>query len=318
MATTNIKRSTSASRLINYAEKRAVQKDGHNIQIEYAKTEFKQVREVFGNSGSTQAYASRLAFSPDEFNPLNEKDQIKVLEIAKEIYSKAYPNQQVALYVHNDTQSLHVHSVIGAINLETGKKMHGNWHEYRERLVKITDKVVKSHGLSVTVPQIRPEKRSMAEIKMKARDQLTWKDQIRNAIDTTMSDARIIDFKSFKDKLMAKAVNVYERARSSRMSSQGLNTKLEGQNLEMITKKETIKNELDRRYERQYGTGREPDNAWLNGRGERAQKNNKLVEDLKRAERAIRDYEQRTARENSIRNAEPKKSKGKGYGGPSL
>ena len=114
-----------------------------------------------------------LAFSPDEFNPLNEKDQIKVLEIAKEIYSKAYPNQQVALYVHNDTQSLHVHSVIGAINLETGKKMHGNWHEYRERLVKITDKVVKSHGLSVTVPQIRPEKRSMAEIKMKARDQLT-------------------------------------------------------------------------------------------------------------------------------------------------
>ena len=84
-------------------KKRAVQKDGHNIQIDYAKTEFKQVREIFGNSGSTQAYASRLAFSPDEFNPLNEKDQIKVLEIAKEIYSKAYPNQQVALYVHNDT-----------------------------------------------------------------------------------------------------------------------------------------------------------------------------------------------------------------------
>ena len=51
MATTNIKRSTSASRLINYAEKRAVQKDGHNIQIDYAKTEFKQVREIFGNSG---------------------------------------------------------------------------------------------------------------------------------------------------------------------------------------------------------------------------------------------------------------------------
>ena len=48
MATTNIKRSTSASRLINYAEK-SRPKDGHNIQIDYAKTEFKQVREVFGN-----------------------------------------------------------------------------------------------------------------------------------------------------------------------------------------------------------------------------------------------------------------------------
>ena len=39
---------------------------------------------------------------------------------------------------------------------------------------------------------------------MKARGQMTWKDQIRNAIDTTMSDARIIDFKSFKDKLTEK------------------------------------------------------------------------------------------------------------------
>ena len=212
--------------------------------------------------------------------------------------------------MHNDTQSLHVHSVIGAINLETGKKMHGNWHEYRERLVKITDKVVKSHGLSVTVPQIRPEKRSMAEIKMKARDQLTWKDQIRNAIDTTMSDARIIDFKSFKDKLMAKAVNVYERGKELTYELTGTKYKARGSKLGDDYKKETIKNELDRRYERQYGTGREPDNAWLNGRGERAQKEQQARRGLKeRAERAIRDYEQRTARENSIRNAEPKNQK---------
>ena len=318
MATTNIKRSTSASRLVNYAEKRAVQKDGHNIQIDYAKTEFKQVREVFGNSGSTQAYASRLAFSPDEFNPLNEKDQIKVLEIAKEIYSKAYPNQQVALYVHNDTQSLHVHAVIGAINLETGKKMHGNWHEYRERLVKITDKVVKSHGLSVTVPQIRPEKRSMAEIKMKARGQMTWKDQIRNAIDTTMSDARIIDFKSFKDKLMEKAVNVYERGKELTYELTGTKYKSRGSKLGDDYKKETIINELDRRYERQYGTGRETNSAWLNGRGERAKKQQARSglkkEQREQYENTNNELQERIAFE--IQNL--KKSKGKGYGGPSL
>ena len=151
MATTNIKRSTSASRLINYAEKEPSKKTViifKSIMLRLNLNKFVKFSET---SGSTQAYASRLAFSPDEFNPQSEKDQLKVLEIAKEIYSKAYPNQQVALYVHNDTQSLHVHAVIGAINLETGKKMHGNWHEYRERLIKITDKVVKSHGLSITV-----------------------------------------------------------------------------------------------------------------------------------------------------------------------
>ena len=46
MATTHIKRSTSASRLVNYAEKRAVLKDGLNLDVDYAKSQFKQVREA--------------------------------------------------------------------------------------------------------------------------------------------------------------------------------------------------------------------------------------------------------------------------------
>ncbi|WP_263863852.1 relaxase/mobilization nuclease domain-containing protein [Lentilactobacillus hilgardii] len=62
MATTHIKRSTSASRLVNYAEKRAVKQDGLNLDIQYAKSEFKQVRDIYGNPGRTQAYASRIAF----------------------------------------------------------------------------------------------------------------------------------------------------------------------------------------------------------------------------------------------------------------
>ena len=61
----------------------------------------------------------------------------------------------------------------------------------------------------------------------------------------------------------------------------GTKYKARGSKLGDDYKKETIKNELDRRYERQYGTGRELDSTWLNGRGERVKKNNKLVLDLK-------------------------------------
>ncbi|MDN6248466.1 MAG: relaxase/mobilization nuclease domain-containing protein [Lactococcus lactis] len=258
MATTHIKRSSGASRLVNYAEKRAVQKDGHNINIDYAKSEFKQVRELYGNKGSTQAYASRVAFSPKEFDPQNTQDQIKALEIAKEIYSTAYPNQQVALYVHNDTNSLHVHAVIGAIDLQTGKKMHGNWQQYREKLVKITDKVVERHGLEVTIPKHKPEKRSMAEIKMKERGQVPWKDKIRQAIDTTMRESHISDFKSFKEKLGEFAINVIERGRDLTYGLTGTNYKARGAKLGDDYKKETIFNELDRRNERKLTTTRKP------------------------------------------------------------
>lgn len=247
MATTHIKQSTSASRLINYAEKRAELKEGINCDIDYAKSDFKRVREIYGNKGSIEAYASRVAFSPDEFDPKNRADQEKALHIAKEIYEQAYPNHQVALYVHTDTQSLHVHAVIGAINLETEKKWHGNWQEYHEKLLKITDKVVKEHGLSVTVPYSKAERYSMAEIKMKQRGQVPWKDKIRNAIDTTMREAHISDFESFKGLLKEKSIHVFERGSELVYELLGTNYKSRGSKLGQDYKKEIIFNELDRR-----------------------------------------------------------------------
>lgn len=248
MATTHIKRSASASRLVNYAEKRAVLKDGLNLDVDYAKSQFKQVREVYGNQGKTQAYASRISFSPKEFDPKNEIDQQKALDIAKEVYQKTYPNQQVALYEHADTDALHIHAVIGAIDLETGKKMHGNWQEYREKLVHNTDEIVQKHGLEVTkVDPERYEKRSMAEIKMQDRGQPTWKDQIRQAVDSTMSNPLIRDFQTFRDDLKQKAIDVWERGKDLTYQLTGTNYKARGNKLGTAYEKEAIYNELERR-----------------------------------------------------------------------
>ena len=245
MATTHIKRSTSASRLVNYAEKRAIKKDGLNLDIQYAKSEFKQVRAVYGNPGKTQAYASRIAFSPLEFNPKDPHDQTTVLAVAKEVYAKAYPHQQVALYEHADTDSLHVHAVIGAINLETGQKMHGNWHQYRDHLVHITDQVCQEHGLMVTQPDPnRHEKRSMAEIKLRAQHQSAWKDQIRQAVDHTMQNPLIRDFQAFQDDLKQQAVKVWERGKNLTYQLLGTNYKSRGTKLGLDYEKETIFNEL--------------------------------------------------------------------------
>jgi hypothetical protein len=251
MATTHIKRSTSASRLVNYAEKRAVKKEGLNLDIQYAKSEFKQVRDVYGNPGKTQAYASRIAFSPLEFNPKDPHDQQTVLAVAKEVYAQAYPNQQVALYEHADTNSLHVHAVIGAINLETGQKMHGNWHQYRDHLVRITDQVCQEHGLMVTQPDPnRHEKRTMAEIKLRAKHQPTWKDQIRHAVDHTMQNPLIRDFQAFQADLKQQAVKVWQRGKNLTYQLLGTNYKSRGIKLGLDYEKETIFNELARRQTR--------------------------------------------------------------------
>lgn len=257
MATTHIKRSTGASRLVNYAEKRAVLKDGINIDVDYAKTQLKQVREIYGNSGSTEAYASRIAFSPNELDPKNPDDQRKALAIARDIYEKTYPNQQVALYEHADTDSLHIHAVIGAINLETGNKMHGNWHEFREKLVENTDEIVQNYGLEPTVrdPE-RYEKRSMAEIKLAEKGKPSWKDEIRQTVDSVMSVAHISDFETFRDALREKAIEVYERGKDLTYQLSGTNYKARGNKLGTAYEKEIIFNELERREQRQRDTTR--------------------------------------------------------------
>ncbi|ULQ49353.1 relaxase/mobilization nuclease domain-containing protein [Liquorilactobacillus nagelii] len=261
MATTHIKRSTSASRLVNYAEKRAVKQDGLNLDIQYAKSEFKQVRDIYSNPGKTQAYASRIAFSPLEFNPKDPHDQTTVLAVVKEVYAKAYPNQQVALYEHADTDSLHVHAVIGAINLETGQKMHGNWHQYRDHLVHITDQVCQEHGLMVTQPDPnRHEKRSMAEIKLRAKQQPTWKDQIRQAVDHTMQNPLICDFQAFQADLKQQAVKVWERGKNLTYQILGTNYKSRGTKLGIDYEKETIFNELANR-QTQSRTNQQPKRA---------------------------------------------------------
>lgn len=313
MATTHIKRSTSASRLVNYAEKRAELKDGHNIDINYAKSEFKIVRELFANKGKTQAYASRVAFSPQELNPRSQLDQIKALEIAKEIYTTAYPHQQVALYLHTDTEALHVHAVIGAINLQTGKKMHGNWQEYREKLVKITDKVVQKRGLAVTIPQYRAEKRTMTEIKMKAKGQVPWKDKIRRAVDQTMLETHINDFERFKCSLRENDVHVFKRGSELVYELLGTNYKSRGSKLGDDYRKETIFNELDRR--KQNHVQRQNAQAWLAGRGERIIKEQQARREL---EERTRELQKRTDETAHLRKTQPPTTKERGFGGPSL
>ena len=160
----------------------------------------------------------------------------------------------------------------------------------------------------------------MAEIKMKERGQLTWKDKIRQAIDSTMREAHIIDFKSFKSKLKEKSVDVVERGRELTYKLTGTNYKSRGAKLGDDYKKETIFNELDRRTELQYGrTSERQGRAWLEGRGKRVEQEQQARSELtKRAERVQRESletAQRTARE---RKASLAKSQERGYGGPSL
>ena len=106
MATTKLGNTKQASRAINYAEKRAVEKSGLNCDVNYAKSSFKATRELYGKNDGVQAHTIIQSFKPGE---VNEKQCNELgLELAKQIA----PNHQVTVYTHNDKEHMHNHIVI--------------------------------------------------------------------------------------------------------------------------------------------------------------------------------------------------------------
>src|SRR5690625_8009147 len=98
MATIQLGTTGSASQLCNYAEKRAIEKDGYNLDIDYAKSQMKQTRELYSKNDGIQAHHVIQSFKPDEVTP--EKANQVGLELAK----KLAPNHEVAVYTHDDTR----------------------------------------------------------------------------------------------------------------------------------------------------------------------------------------------------------------------
>src|SRR5699024_8877745 len=109
MTTIQLRTTGSASQLCNYAKKRAIEKDGYNLYIDYAKSQMKHTRQLFSKNDGIQAHHVIQSSKPDEVTP--EKANQVGLELAK----KLAPNHEVAVYTHDDTNHVHNHIVINSV-----------------------------------------------------------------------------------------------------------------------------------------------------------------------------------------------------------
>ena len=196
MATAKISSTKSTSRAINYAEKRAEEKSGLNCDVDYAKSAFKASREVYGKTDGNQGHVIIQSFKPGEVT--SEQCNALGLELAEKIA----PDHQVAIYTHSDTDHIHNHIVINAVNLETGKKFNNDKQALRN-LRKANDEVCLDHSLSI--PEPTSELRyTQAEQNLIDKGKRSWKNEVRMAIDETQAT----DMESFKEQLLPKGISV--------------------------------------------------------------------------------------------------------------
>ncbi|HHK0762229.1 TPA: relaxase/mobilization nuclease domain-containing protein [Enterococcus hirae] len=269
MATVKVSRTTSCSRAINYAEPRATVKTGVNCDIDYAKSEMKQIRMLYGKDDRVQAHLLIQSFRPGEITAE------KANQLGAEYAKKVAPDHQIAIYTHTDKDHIHNHIVINSVNLETGKKFQAHGQTFLDKCYDLNDEICFEHNLTITERGKKPEKRTMAEIKLKEKNEPVWKDEIRIAIDQTMKNKKTRTYDQFCDSLKTFGIHCFNRGKNFTYELIKKKKKVRSNKLGKDYEKETILHELDRREQTYY---RERERAY----------HRQQADELRRARESIR------------------------------
>lgn len=238
MATTKLGNTKSASRAINYAEKRAEEKSGLNCDVDYAKSAFKQTRALYGKENGVQAHTVIQSFKPGEVTP----EQCNQLGL--ELAEKIAPNHQVAIYTHADKEHVHNHIVINSIDLETGKKYQSN-KQQRELVKRENDNICRSHGLSVPERDTAKLRYTQAEKSLIEKGKNSWKDNLREDIEN--AKAHTSDFKSFSEHLAKTGTEFRVRGKNVSYKPENVNKWVRGKTLGQDYDKEALEYEFKKR-----------------------------------------------------------------------
>lgn len=238
MATTKLGNTKSASRAINYAEKRAEEKSGLNCDIDYAKSSFKQIRALYGKENGVQAHTVIQSFKPGEVTP----EQCNQLGL--ELAEKIAPNHQVAIYTHTDKEHVHNHIVINSIDLETGRKYQSN-KKQRDFVKRSNDEICREHGLSVPERNTAKLRYTQAEKSLIEKDQYSWKDDLREKIESAKDHTR--DFKSFSEHLEQSGIEFKVRGKNVSYKPENVNKWVRGKTLGEDYDKGALEYEFERR-----------------------------------------------------------------------
>lgn len=240
MATTKLGNSKQASRMINYAEKRAVEKSGMNCDPNYAKAQFKSLRELHGKNDGIQAHTIIQSFKPYE---TNEK---QANQIGLELAEKIADGFQVAVYTHNDTEHIHNHIVINAVGLD-GRKYKSNAKQ-RHHVKDMNDELCREYGLSVVEQKNADINYTLAEKSVLEKGQSSWKDEIRQAI--ILSKGRNNDFESFQEDLGGLGIETKLRGSTMSYKHPDVNKWVRAKKLGSDYELEELENEFARQIER--------------------------------------------------------------------
>lgn len=156
----------------------------------FAGCEFQDVREHSRKvKNSRIGYHTIISFSPDD--PITPE---QALEVGREIIEQYLGNKyQYVLACHTDREHIHIHCVSNSVSMEDYKKLQIGDKDLN-KLEKITDRVCRTHELSVIETKSGVKGRNKYEYEMHEGG-ISYKDKLREAIDRSIQVAK--DYSDF-------------------------------------------------------------------------------------------------------------------------
>ncbi len=153
---------------------------GINCLPETALKDFVSTKERFNKTEGRQYYYAIQSFKDADIDP------VLAHTLAREWAEKCYPDHEIVIATHLDTDNIHSHIIINSINCVNGKKIHQNGDDIK-RMRSVNDELCMKYGLPVCPAKPKEKiKPTKAGEYYSARNGSSWKRNMIIAIVSAM------------------------------------------------------------------------------------------------------------------------------------
>ena len=155
---------------------------GWNCTAQSALSEMQLTKERFRKTDGRQYYHFVQSFAAaDDLTPQ------EALAIGLELAQREFPNFEVLVATHIDTDILHSHLIVNSVSFRDGRKLHQSAADLQAHRLA-NDEICAAHHLSILPPpqkQVQQKRMGTREYRSAAKGE-SWKFRLMNAIDQCM------------------------------------------------------------------------------------------------------------------------------------
>ena len=155
---------------------------GWNCTAQSALSEMLLTKERYRKTDGRQYYHFVQSFAEtDDLTPQEAH------AIALELAQREFPNFEVLVATHIDTDHLHSHLIVNSVSFQDGRKLHQSVADLQAHR-QVNDEICAAHGLEILPPpekQVKQKRMGTREYRSAAKGE-SWKFRLMNAIDQCM------------------------------------------------------------------------------------------------------------------------------------